>query len=420
MEHLWSNGNKIEKSIGSAGAMKMIRVVKESHKGIKLCFIDAMNFCAPGTTLKKMAQEYGTAKDIKGVFPYEIVNTKTYQAVLDSKEILPIEAFYSNLTKQGISVKEYEDYNEDMTKNNWTHWDYLKKYNIQDTEIMVPALNFMINHNIKYGIDLLNYVSLSSYACAMKYAMAYDGFSIDGDYSQEDNTPLFKITEKYWQKKCDGYVQQDQAKKLDTSNNVSMNHYDNAKEEFENGVCYICQTRFHQKGRFKPTLDRIDNSLPHTLENCQPCCWRCNTYKSNRDGNITWLNIQLDNFSHKFNLPTNISRQHEKTYHLLRDSITGGLSNVFHRENIKGETKINKFFWNREKKCYEDRDTENIVTHVCGIDFNSLYPSCYSSAPHNFIKMMGYEESKFYMPGSVIEEIQDKEHIMEIINQGKT
>jgi len=59
MEHLWMNGNSIQKSIGSAGAMKMIRVVNESHKGIRLCFIDAMNFCAPGTTLKKMAKEFG-------------------------------------------------------------------------------------------------------------------------------------------------------------------------------------------------------------------------------------------------------------------------------------------------------------------------------------------------------------------------
>ena len=26
--------------------------------------------------------------------------------------------------------------------------------------------------------------------------------------------------------------------------------------------------------------DRIDDSLPHTPENCQPCCWKCNNQKS--------------------------------------------------------------------------------------------------------------------------------------------
>jgi len=226
MEHLWMNGNSIQKSIGSAGAMKMIRVVNKSHKGIRLCFIDAMNFCAPGTTLKKMAQEYDGVTNIKGVFPYEIVNIKTYQEVLDSKAIIPQSSFYSNLTKQGISDKEYQDYVTVMTTNGWTHWDYLMEYNIKDTVIMIPALNFMINHNVQYGIDLLNYVSLSSYAYAMKYAMAYEGFSIEGDYNQKDEGTLFEMKKEYWQKKCDGYVRQDQAKKLNTDDNVSMVHYE--------------------------------------------------------------------------------------------------------------------------------------------------------------------------------------------------
>ena len=419
MQHLCTNGYSIQKSIGNAGSMKMIRVVsdKDAHKGVKLCFIDAMNFCAPGTTLKKMAHDFGGLKNLKGVFPYEVVNSVTYKEVLDSKDILPIKSFYSNLTKQGISEQDYKDYVSDMKSNDWTHWDYLKKYNVLDTQIMIPALNFMIDHNAQYGIDLLCYVSLSSYACAMKYAMAYDGFSIDGDYNKEDKSPLFKMTEEYWKKKCAGYLQQDKDR-FDTSNNVSMEDYEYYKNEFENSTCAICNTRFHQAGRFRPTLDRINNKEPHTKDNCQPCCWRCNTYKANNDEKITKLNIQLENFSNYYNLPTNIAKQHEETYHLLRDSITGGLSNVLHRKNIKGETKINKFFW--DKNCYKDRDTENIVTHVCGVDFNSLYPSCYSSAPHLFIKMMGYEDSKFYMPGSVIEELTDFDRIAEIIDKGKS
>lgn len=27
-------------------------------------------------------------------------------------------------------------------------------------------------------------------------------------------------------------------------------------------------------------LDRIDSNLPHNIENCVPCCWRCNSMKS--------------------------------------------------------------------------------------------------------------------------------------------
>ena len=95
-------------------------------------------------------------------------------------------------------MKKYCDKFESPDEFRCNNWDYLKEYNIKDTVIMIPSLNFMINHNVQYGIDLLNYVSLSSYACAMKYARAYEGFSIDGDYSQEDGSPLFEMAKEYW------------------------------------------------------------------------------------------------------------------------------------------------------------------------------------------------------------------------------
>ena len=87
MQHLCTNGYSIQKSIGNGGSMKMIKVVSDNddHKGVKICFIDAMNFCAPGTTLNKMAQDFGGLKNLKGVFPYEVVNSLTYKEVLDSK-----------------------------------------------------------------------------------------------------------------------------------------------------------------------------------------------------------------------------------------------------------------------------------------------------------------------------------------------
>jgi len=38
-------------------------------------------------------------------------------------------------------------------------------------------------------------------------------------------------------------------------------------------------------------LDRKDNSLPHTLANCVPCCWRCNEAKKSfhHDDFLTWI-----------------------------------------------------------------------------------------------------------------------------------
>jgi hypothetical protein len=49
--------------------------------------------------------------------------------------------------------------------------------------------------------------------------------------------------------------------------------------------------------------------------------------------------------------------------------------------------------------CSSDlKDTENIITHVCYVDFNSLYPYAYSSIKTNKI---AYRDSRVLMPGSV-------------------
>jgi hypothetical protein len=42
------------------------------------------------------------------------------------------------------------------------------------------------------------------------------------------------------------------------------------------------------------------------------------------------------------------------------------------------------------------------MTHVCGYDFNSLYPSVMSGIPHDFIKYTGH---RIYMPGYELERI---------------
>jgi hypothetical protein len=66
----------------------------------------------------------------------------------------------------------------------------------------------------------------------------------------------------------------------------------------------------------------------------------------------------------------------ENTYHELRNGITGGLANAFHRYNILGVIYINKLKLSQGKVI--SYDLENIMTHITGFDFNSLYPSVYS------------------------------------------
>jgi hypothetical protein len=57
-------------------------------------------------------------------------------------------------------------------------------------------------------------------------------------------------------------------------------------------------------------------------------------------------------------------------------------------------------------------NTENIVTHIAGVDFNTLDPSAYSSIRN---EMIGYTGNKMLMPGNLKEYITDKQRIFDII-----
>ena len=89
-----------------------------------------------------------------------------------------------------------------------------------------------------------------------------------------------------------------------------------------------------------------------------------------------------------------------ETIHLLIEGITGGLSTVHHRRNIRGENTITKLFYNEDTETVQIIDTHNVITHFIGVDFNSLYPSSFSGAYH---ECNPYTGGKMYMPGRVIE-----------------
>ena len=87
------------------------------------------------------------------------------------------------------------------------------------------------------------------------------------------------------------------------------------------------------------------------------------------------------------------------------------------RVNIKGETHINKFRYDGINNKVISYDTNNIQTQILGIDFNSLYPSAFSSNYHRFNH---YHGGNMYMPGAFIRRIdakdkQSRERCMQII-----
>ncbi|KAA6364323.1 MAG: hypothetical protein EZS28_040150, partial [Streblomastix strix] len=369
-------------------------------------------------SLKQFAIDFGDGgKDgNKGVFPYDAINTENYKEVLRLDIPFSQEDFNNKLRGEQISDDDYKLYLED-SKNFNNRWDYLQYYNELDTTIMIKPIDRLIEMNFSNGIDTFNYVSMANCANSIKYMMACQDFDLNSRYVNKDDSSLtcyqpFEFTYDYQCRKVGSYNIQDLKAGRDRNYNINESDYEYYKELIKTSSCWFCKAKFTILNQ--PTLDRIDSSLGHSKDNVRFACQYCNVAISNRDAKITRLKIQLKRYYLAKGLPCPITS--EDTYHVLRNGITGGLANVIHRYNIKGETHINKMMLEDMKVISYDSD--NVMTHITGVDFNSLYPAVFSGLKHNFIKYTGHQ---IYMPGYELERYecqteQDKQKALQIIN----
>ena len=61
-------------------------------------------------------------------------------------------------------------------------WEQLEWYNKNDVEIMIPAINTLIQYAFEQHIDMLKSYSLASVAIAMRYSSLYRTFDTNQDY----------------------------------------------------------------------------------------------------------------------------------------------------------------------------------------------------------------------------------------------
>ncbi|KAA6369906.1 MAG: hypothetical protein EZS28_034567, partial [Streblomastix strix] len=347
----------------------------------------------------------GTYK--KGRFPHEFINTNNYMNELNKSEPFPIEAFDNKLRNKKLNEVKYKEYLVEVAKHK-TRWDYLKHYNILDTRVLIEPIDYLIELMFKYKVDMLANISMSQCSNAIKYSMAYNGFDINGDYNCESTDKSIEFTQNYWRAKVESYIEQDNKKNRDSSNNVTIDDYDYFKEIFKNQRCHMYNARFTWKNR--PTLDRIDNSKGHSKDNVIPCCLYCNVCKANRDEKQMKLMIQLRKYALFKQLPMTLTR--DEGYQLLRKGITGGISNVMHRYNIAGETRINHFEFDQENQCVYSIDSDYVMTHVTQLDFHSQYPSVMSGEPN---ALNPYTNHIIYMPAQLVEKITDYDRCKALI-----
>jgi hypothetical protein len=212
----------------------------------------------------------------------------------------------------------------------------------------------------------------------------------------------FKVTPEFYKAMIKSYNSQDKKKHRTTSNNITEKDYEVIKNMIEKGNCHLCHEGFTLSN--KPTLDRINNELGHTLQNVKPCCCYCNRYKSDKDDSYRLYMVQLKKYAQHSNFPFTLRKGQERLYELLRGSVRGGPSNVHNRHNIKDETTIKKLKLDEDNKvvAFEFLNADgkqHVMTHVTMFDFNSLYPFCFGSIEDPFNTYTG---GVMRMPGEPI------------------
>jgi hypothetical protein len=258
---------------------------------------------------------------------------------------------------------------------------------------------------------MLHNLSLSSCAYQVYSAIYYEDLSTFEDYSVNKNSKKYSLGKEEWEAMVERYEAQDKKAKRGCSKNVSSEDYLLFKDFFTK--CYMCNEGFSLQN--KPTFDRIDNSKPHTKENIKPCCLYCNCYKSDNDEYVTKLFIQLRKFAKQKNLPMLLYKGMEDLYGIVRQWITGGLSNVMNRFNIRGLTTIKNLEFNLEKDTVTINEGK-IITHNLWLDANSLYPSSFFSI---YLPWNRYIGGVMYIAGPVKKIIKDKDEAMKIIKEQK-
>jgi len=390
---------RITSILGTTTSHKQVLVKRNDRFGYDLSatlrFVDIRQFIAGGT-LDQFTQDFGDVETrVKGFFPYEHITVSNWNVELSKSEPFEQYNFFSSLSDSSISDVDYQTYLE-SAKPFESRFDYFVHYCNVDVEIMVHPIINLINIIFDHKVDMLHNLSLSSNASMIRYSKLYNDFDISMTYPSKfvEIGDRFDLTLSVWNHMTFSYLTQDKRAGRDVSTNVSKRDCQHFRRLFKYHSCVLCGEWFTNEN--KPSLDRLDNNLPHTVANVQATCRYCNVYKSNNDEQLTKLRLNLRKYALARNLPMTLSIDDKDAYHIIRKGITGGLSNVQHRINLKGVTRINKFSYDVDENIIMDTDTNNVMTHFVGVDFNSLYPSTFASVKHDFVP---YTDGKMYMPG---------------------
>lgn len=194
---------------------------------------------------------------------------------------------YKNSAKtRGIELQlTFEEY-YDIVKNPCYYCGDLHKRGFNGLDRIHPNLHYTMD-NVVSCCTICNYLKnsldITTFYHRIKHILSYNKL-IDLDVKHPESfSNHIKINYK-------GYI--NGAKDRNIEIIISS-------EEFYKIIsheCYICgkqnETGIHQNG-----IDRFDNSVGYTLENCRPCCGGCNIMK-NKHNYIEFMNKLVQIYNH--------------------------------------------------------------------------------------------------------------------------
>jgi len=118
--------------------------------------------------------------------------------------------------------------------------------------------------------------------------------------------------------------------------------------------CHYCWTKLDKRIL---SLDRIDNSKPHTEDNCVAACISCNTHRKDSLYRKFYRHKAMLRFSKEVPLIHLIDEDNKEVFYKLKNSICGGLSLVFYRYREKDKTKIQRSKYDEVNDVGEETNT---------------------------------------------------------------
>ena len=262
-------------------------------KGIstnKYLFLDAMLYCAAGTSLDKFIKCYNKDPD-DHKFEFGLYRWLDKYRKLDTKiKDIPRSAFYNDFKRIEYTEDQYKNFQNECEKNNLiTVYDLVKFYNIRD---VVPFLKACLEaKKFFYKLEIDNNAKNKF----IKMDMFKDGYTLPGLSSKIMNQ--FSLPDDFFkiqlpqliqnlqniQEKILGYIQQDKKRRplleeSEIESYITEQEVNDLIKEY-NYRCLYCHIKLNNNNW---SLDRKNNNENHTNENCVISCINCNKSKSNR------------------------------------------------------------------------------------------------------------------------------------------